>query len=132
MKRMPMFRSPLGNLRRARHSLIQALDQMVPGLIAYLSRDAIDGWLQHQRAKDGMLLPWLVRRMRYVEPEQGMPYVVVDMLANTMQSASWSAPTSRIRLSGMTKRRSWSRHDIVSLRSRNCWRSTGFTEGSAR
>ena len=35
---------------------IPALDQLVPGLAAYLSRDAIDGWL-YRRNKDGTLLP---------------------------------------------------------------------------
>lgn len=91
---------------------IPALDQMVPGLIAYLSRDAIDGWL-YRRAKDGTLLPWLVRRMRYVEPDQGMPYVVIDMLANTMQSANSERTDHQMRLSGMTTSLVINRHDIV-------------------
>jgi hypothetical protein len=91
---------------------IPALDQMVQGLIAYLSRDAIDGWLYH-RAKDGMLLPWLVRRMRYVEPDQGTPYVVVDMLANTMQSANSERTDQQMRHSGMTTSLVFNRHDIA-------------------
>ena len=91
---------------------IPALDQMVPGLIAYLSRNAIDGWL-YRRAKDGTLLPWLVRRMRYVEPDQGMPYVVVDMLANTMQSANSERTDHQMRPSGMTTSLVIYRHDIV-------------------
>ena len=91
---------------------IPALDQMVPGLIAYLSRNAIDGWL-YRRAKDGTLLPWLVRRMRYVEPDQGMPYVVVDMLANTMQSANSERTDHQMRLSGMTTSLVINRYDIV-------------------
>jgi hypothetical protein len=66
---------------------IPSLEQLVPGLVAYLSRDAIDGWL-YRRNRDGTLVPWLVERLRYVEPEQGRPYVVVHMLANTMQSAN--------------------------------------------
>ncbi|WER48470.1 hypothetical protein CupriaWKF_27195 [Cupriavidus sp. WKF15] len=36
------------------------------GLIAYLSSDAIDGWL-YQRSRDGVLLPWPVLRIRHVE-----------------------------------------------------------------
>jgi ATPase family associated with various cellular activities (AAA) len=91
---------------------IPALDQLVPGLVAYLSRDAIDGWL-YRRAKDGTLLPWLVHRMRYVEPEQGMPYVVVDMLANTMQSANSERTDHHRRRSGMTTSLVINRHDIV-------------------
>ncbi|MEM5389175.1 ATP-binding protein [Paraburkholderia phymatum] len=91
---------------------IPGLDQLVPGLIAYLSRDAIDGWL-YKRAKDGTLLPWLVRRMRYVEPEQGMPYVVIDMLANTMQSANSEHTDPHMRLSGMTTSLVFNRLDVA-------------------
>jgi len=92
--------------------IIPALDQTVPGLVAYLARDVIDGWL-YRRAKDGTLLPWLVHRMRYVEPEQGAPYVVVDMLANTMQSANSERTDPQMRLSGMTTSLVINRHDIV-------------------
>ncbi|GAB7523568.1 AAA family ATPase [Paraburkholderia sp. 2C] len=92
--------------------VIPSLDQLVPGLIAYLSRDAIDGWL-YRRNKDGTLLPWLVHRMRYVEPEQGMPYVVVDMVANTMQSANSEQTDYSKRRSGMTTSLMLNRSDIV-------------------
>jgi hypothetical protein len=91
---------------------IPALDKLVPGLVAYLSRDAIDGWL-YRRNKDGTLLPWLVQRLRYVEPDQGMPYVVVDMLANTMQSANSELTDHHMRRSGMTTALVINRHDIV-------------------
>jgi hypothetical protein len=91
---------------------IPALDQLVPGLVAYLSRDAIDGWL-YRRNKDGTLLPWLVHHMRYVEPDQGMPYVVVDLLANTMQSANSELTDHHMRRSGMTTALVVNRHDIV-------------------
>ncbi|HEV7815830.1 MAG TPA: ATP-binding protein [Janthinobacterium sp.] len=91
---------------------IPALDQLVQGLVAYLSRDAIDGWL-YRRSKDGTLLPWLVHRIRYVEPEQGMPYVVVNMLANTMQSANSELTNHHERRSGMTTALVINRHDIV-------------------
>ncbi|SAL21059.1 ATPase central domain-containing protein [Caballeronia sordidicola] len=103
----------LDNIYNAPHArTIPALDQTVPGLIAYLSRDVIDGWL-YRRAKDGTLLPWLVHRMRYVEPEQGAPYVVVDMMANTMQSANSERTDPQMRLSGMTTSLVINRHDIV-------------------
>ena len=92
--------------------VIPALDQLVPGLIAYLSRDMIDGWL-YQRNKDGTLLPWLVYRIRYVEPELGAPYVVLDMLANTMQSANSELTDYHKRRSGMTTSLVINRHDIV-------------------
>jgi ATPase family associated with various cellular activities (AAA) len=92
--------------------IIPSLDQLVPGLVAYLSRDTIDGWLYH-RNKDGTLLPWLVHRLRYVEPEQGMPYVVVDMLANTMHSANSELTDPHRRRAGMTMSLVINRHDIV-------------------
>jgi hypothetical protein len=91
---------------------IPSLEQLVPGLAAYLSRDAIDGWL-YRRNKDGTLVPWLVHRLRYVEPEQGMPYVVVHMLANTMQSANSERTEHHHRRSGMTNSMVINRHDIV-------------------
>ncbi|MDB5935385.1 MAG: ATPase family associated with various cellular [Massilia sp.] len=91
---------------------IPALDKLVPGLVAYLARDAIDGWL-YRRNKDGTLLPWLVNCLRYVEPDQGMPYVVVDMLANTMQSSNSERTDHHQRRSGMTTALVINRHDIV-------------------
>ncbi|ALS64411.1 AAA family ATPase [Pandoraea apista] len=91
---------------------IPDLDKLVPGLVAYLSRDVIDGWV-YQRHRDGALLPWLVRRLRYVEPEQGSPYVVMDMLANTMQSANSNLTEQRLRRSGMTTSLVFTREDIA-------------------
>jgi hypothetical protein len=92
--------------------IIPALDQLVPGLVAYLTRDAIDGWL-YRRNKDGTLLPWLVQGLRYVEPDQGRPYVVIDLLANTMQSANSARNDPQLRRSGMTYSLVINRHDIV-------------------
>jgi hypothetical protein len=92
--------------------VIPSLDKLVGGLIAYLSRDAIDGWL-YRRNKDGTLLPWLVYRMRHVEPEQGMSYVIVDMLANTIQSANSELTDYAKRRSGMTTSLMFTRDDIV-------------------
>lgn len=91
---------------------IPALDKLVPGLVAYLTRDLIDGWL-YRRNKDGTLLPWLVQRLRYVEPDQGRPYVVVDLLANTMQSANSERHDPQQRRSGMSYSLVINRHDIV-------------------
>ncbi|VVE13308.1 AAA family ATPase [Pandoraea terrigena] len=92
--------------------VIPSLDKLVPGLVAYLARDVIDGWV-YQRHRDGALLPWLVRRLRYVEPEQGSPYVVMDMLANTMQSANSNLTEHRLRRSGMTTSLVFTRDDIA-------------------
>ncbi|MFX1720865.1 AAA family ATPase [Paraburkholderia sp. A1RO-5L] len=113
-ERMLMFQMlALDNIYNAPQArVIPALDQLVPGLVAYLSRDAIDGWL-YQRNKDGTLLPWLVHRIRYMEPEQGAPYVVVDMLANTMVSANSELTDYHKRRSGMTTSLVINRHDIV-------------------
>jgi hypothetical protein len=91
---------------------IPGLDKLVPGLVAYLARDVIDGWL-YRRNKDGTLLPWLVQRLRYVEPDQGRPYVVVDLLANTMASANSERQDPQQRRSGMTMALVINRHDIV-------------------
>jgi hypothetical protein len=91
---------------------IPGLDILVPGLVAYLARDAIDGWL-YCRNKDGTLLPWLVNRVRYVEPDLGMPYVVVDILANTMHSSNSERTDHHQRRSGMTTALVINRHDII-------------------
>lgn len=91
---------------------IPALDKLVPGLVAYLSRDVIDGWM-YRRNKDGTLLPWLVQRLRYVEPDQGRPYVVIDLLANTMASANSERQDPQLRRSGMTMALVINRQDIV-------------------
>lgn len=81
---------------------IPSLEMLIPGLVAYLSRDAIDGWL-YKRNKDGVLLPWLVHSMRHVIPTEGAAYVVVGLLANTLQAAGRDAsPDPRMRHSGMT------------------------------
>ncbi|MFN3571803.1 MAG: AAA family ATPase, partial [Polaromonas sp.] len=61
---------------------IPSLDLLIPGLIAWLSRDKIDGWL-YKRGKDGVLLPWLVHFMRHVQPADGAAYVIIGLLANT-------------------------------------------------
>ncbi|CAG9182934.1 hypothetical protein LMG23992_04863 [Cupriavidus laharis] len=91
---------------------IPGLEMLVAGLIAYLSRDAIDGWL-YQRSRDGVLLPWLVQRIRHVEPEQGMPYVAIDMLANTMLSANSELTDPTRRRAGMTTSIIVTRDEIV-------------------
>ncbi len=81
---------------------IPSLEMLVPGLAAYFSRDVIDGWL-YRRNKDGVLLPWLIHRLRHIVPDQGAPYVVIDLLANTMPAASKEASSDhRMRRSGMT------------------------------
>ena len=104
----------LDNIRNAPQARkIPDLDQVVPGLAAYLARDVIDGWI-YKRNKDGVLLPWLIHRLRYMVPDQGAPYVVVDLLANTMQAAAKEeASDMRLRRTGMTNAIVINRHDIV-------------------
>jgi hypothetical protein len=63
------------------------LDVLVPSLIDYLSKNVIDGWL-YKKSRDGVLLPWLVYNIRHVIPQEGAPYVVIDLIANTMRSAN--------------------------------------------
>jgi ATPase family protein associated with various cellular activities (AAA) len=92
--------------------IIPNIDALAGGLIAYFSRDAIDGWL-YQRNKDGVLLPWLVQGVRHVVPDQGSPFVIVDLLANTMQSANSGASDHRMLRSGMTNSIVIYRHEIV-------------------
>ena len=80
---------------------IPSLDVLINGLIAYLKRDAIDGWL-YKRNKDGVLLPWLVTGMRHMVPVEAKPYVVISLVANTLQSADKEASDDyRQRRSGM-------------------------------
>jgi hypothetical protein len=81
---------------------IPSLEMLVPALVTWLARDLIDGWL-YKRGKDGVLLPWLVHSVRHVQPADGVSYVVVGLLANTMQAASQETPTDpRLRFAGMT------------------------------
>ncbi|HZE91856.1 MAG TPA: ATP-binding protein [Rhizobacter sp.] len=81
---------------------IPSLEMLIPGLVAYLSRHMIDGWI-YKRNKDGVLLPWLVDGMRHVIPAEGSAYVVISLLANTMQAANKEASLDyRMRRSGMT------------------------------
>ncbi|MES2026330.1 MAG: ATP-binding protein [Pseudomonadota bacterium] len=92
---------------------IPDLDKLVPGLAAYFSRDVIDGWL-YKRNKDGVLLPWLIHRLRHVVPDQGAPYVVIDLIANTMQAAGKEESSDlRMRRSGMTNAIVINSHDIA-------------------
>src|SRR3546814_17846539 len=59
------------------------------------------------------MLPWLVHRMRHVKPDLGAPYVVIELLANTMQSANHESTDYQMRRSGMTNAIIVNRHDIV-------------------
>ena len=81
---------------------IPSLELMVPAVIEWLARDLIDGWL-YQRGRDGALLAWLVHSVRLVKPADGTAYVVVGLLANTLQAAA-REPVSdpRLRFTGMT------------------------------
>jgi hypothetical protein len=92
---------------------IPSLDLLIPGLIAWLSRDKIDGWL-YKRGKDGVLLPWLVHFMRHVQPADGPAYVIIGLLANTVQAAGREPVTDpRLRRTGMTYGISFYADDIV-------------------
>lgn len=93
----------LDNIRAAPAAhKIPSLELLIPGLIAWLSLDMIDGWL-YKRGKDGVLLPWLVHSMRHVQPADGAAYVIIGLLANTVQAAGREPVTDpRLRRTGMT------------------------------
>jgi hypothetical protein len=93
----------LDNIRNAPEARkIPGLEMLIPGMVAYLRRDVIDGWL-YKRNKDGVLLPWLVDGMRHVTPAEGKAYVVISLVANTMAAATKeSTHDYRMRRSGMT------------------------------
>ncbi|RZJ25041.1 MAG: AAA family ATPase [Haliea sp.] len=94
---------------------IPSLELLIPGLIAWLSRDKIDGWL-YKRGKDGVLQPWLVHSMRHVQPADGSAYVIIGLLANTLQAAGREPVTDpRLRRTGMTYGISFYADDIVDL-----------------
>lgn len=73
--------------RNSGNLVVPYLDLLVPALIKYFSRDAIDGWL-YKRNKDGVLLPWLIDSIEYVEPNEGRPYVSLQLIANTVLAAN--------------------------------------------
>lgn len=62
------------------------IHEVVHGLIAYFTKDAIDGWL-YRRSKDGVLLPWLITEVRYIVPREGKPYIIIRLAANTIRAA---------------------------------------------
>ena len=72
--------------------VVPYLDMLVPALIRHFTRDAIDGWL-YRRNRDGVLLPWLISEIEFVEPQplEGRPYVAILLLANTVQAANKSS-----------------------------------------
>lgn len=82
----------LKNVREAPgHDLVVAqLENLVPALVAYFSANAIDGWI-YRRNKDGVLLPWLIDGIEYVQPREGRPFVSVQLLANTVWAATRSS-----------------------------------------
>lgn len=64
---------------------------LVPALVEYFATDAIDGWI-YRRNKDGILLPWLIDSIEYVQRQQGLipglPFVSIQLLANTIAATS--------------------------------------------
>ncbi|MCM1129354.1 MAG: ATP-binding protein [Alistipes senegalensis] len=69
--------------------VVTDLELLLPALASYLAWHEIDGWV-YSRNRDGILLPWLVDTIEYIQPPEGTgrPYVSVKLLANTMQSAN--------------------------------------------
>lgn len=71
--------------------VVSRLEMLVPALVDYFESDAIDGWL-YRRNTDGVLLPWLIDDIEYIQtrdgPYPGIPFVSIQLLANTTTSAS--------------------------------------------
>ncbi len=83
-------------LRNIRNSsvhtpIVSRLEMLVPALVNYFETDAIDGWL-YRRNTDGILLPWLIDSVEYVQtrdgPYAGTPFVSIQLLANTVTSST--------------------------------------------
>ena len=92
---------------------IPSLEHLIPGLIAWLSRDMIDGWL-YKLGKDGVLQPWLVHSMRHVQPVDSAAYVIIGLLANTLQAAGRGPVADpRLRYTAMTNSISFHAEDIL-------------------
>ncbi|HVK32700.1 MAG TPA: ATP-binding protein [Burkholderiaceae bacterium] len=105
---------------------IASLELLVPALIEWLARDLIDGWL-YQRGKDGALLAWLVHSVRLVKPADSTPYVVVGLLANTLQAAGREPPSDpRLRFTGMTWGLSFYAEDLPGRTLAGLFADSGF------
>ena len=88
----------LKNVREAPgHDLVVAqLENLVPALVAYFSANAIDGWI-YRRNKDGVLLPWLIDGIEYVQPREGRPFVSVQPIpSGPLHGAVTMHPTNGV------------------------------------
>ncbi len=67
------------------------LESLIPRLKAYFADGAIDGWV-YRRNRDGVMLPWLIESITYSHRQEGvpggLPYVSVQLLANTQAAAT--------------------------------------------
>lgn len=67
------------------------LESLIPRLEAYFADGAIDGWV-YRRNRDGVMLPWLIESITYRHRQEGvpggLPYVSVQLLANTQAAAA--------------------------------------------
>ena len=91
---------------------IEELDVFIPALVAYLFKDIEDGWL-YRRNKDGVLLPWLVSYVRLFNPDQGAPYIIIGLMANTIWSARNEVSEDPMqRHGGMTNAIVFYKHDL--------------------
>lgn len=92
MMQIASYRNIMANPDTA---MVGNLKALVPGLVKYLERNAINGWLFHQE-KDGVYLPWLVTSINYENATQHAPAgVSVRLMSN-------SAKEEKDRSSGYT------------------------------
>lgn len=71
--------------------VVTRLEMLVPALVDYFETNGIDGWI-YRRNTDGVLLPWLIDSIEYIQtrdgPYAGIPFVSIQLLANTITSTS--------------------------------------------
>lgn len=71
--------------------VVTRLEMLVPALVDYFETNGIDGWV-YRRNTDGVLLPWLIDSIEYIQtrdgPYAGIPFVSIQLLANTITSTS--------------------------------------------
>lgn len=68
---------------------ISNLKALPAGIVEFLIRNSIDGWL-YKKEKDDVFLPWLVRSVEYYDANrsnQSPPYVMIQLSANVSENS---------------------------------------------
>jgi len=82
--------------RDPNNSIIPDLTVLTQAMSAYISKDAIDGWI-YAIGEDGESLPWLVTNVSLQEMSNGQECVVMNITANSvaMSNNDYSRPNDR-------------------------------------